>query len=255
MALTIRTTVTPTTGFTLASPESLQQKALERTDVQPGRFDVAGITLPKTQNDTSGLQTVTRGDFFHNVGGVLHLNLVQEVFISNVLSPCGQTVIMQHENGHVHDNEALMPQMDRALRADEEFSLILVQGQEFPVSQVDAVKQTLRERIEAVFSRLTAQKVKARDTDWEYKRMQSQLTSQCSGSPAKYLQRGSVGHGVAEAQMALNAHIVAGQQALAIDGIFGPKTQRATEDFQRRNRLKPDGIIGPNTREKLGLAA
>jgi peptidoglycan hydrolase-like protein with peptidoglycan-binding domain len=85
--------------------------------------------------------------------------------------------------------------------------------------------------------------------------MQGQFTWQCTGSPAKYLERGSVGHGVAEAQMALNAHILAGQQALAIDGVFGPKAQRMTEDFQRRNRLKPDGIIGPETREKLGLAA
>jgi peptidoglycan hydrolase-like protein with peptidoglycan-binding domain len=255
MALSIRTTITPTSGFTLAIPQDLQQKALDRTDTTPGPFDVVGITLPKIQNDTSGLQTVSEGGFFHTVGGTLHLNLVQEVFISNALSPCAQTVVMQHEAGHVKDNEALMPRMDQALRADEEFNLIMVQGQEFPVSQIDAVKQTVRDRIEAVFTRLTAQKVKARDTAWEYKRMNAQIKLQCSGSPAKYLQRGSVGHGVAEAQLALNAHVLAGLPLLAIDGIFGPKTDRATVDFQRRNGLKPDGIIGPKTREKLGLAA
>jgi peptidoglycan hydrolase-like protein with peptidoglycan-binding domain len=148
-----------------------------------------------------------------------------------------------------------MPRMDQALRADKEFNLIMVQGQEFPISQIDAVKQTLRDRIEAVFFRLTAQKVKARDTAWEYKRMNGQIKLQCSGSTAKYLQRGSVGHGVAEAQLVLNAHVLAGFPLLAIDGIFGPKTHRATVDFQRRNGLKPDGIIGPKTREKLGLAA
>jgi peptidoglycan hydrolase-like protein with peptidoglycan-binding domain len=162
---------------------------------------------------------------------------------------------MQHEAGHVKDNEALMPRMDQALRADEEFNLILVKGQEFPVSQIDSVKETLRERIETVFSRLTAQKVKVRDTAFEYKRMNGQIKLQCGGSTAKYLEKGSVGHGVAEAQLALNAHLPVGFPPLAIDGIFGPKTQRATMDFQRRNGLKADGIIGPKTREKLGLAA
>ncbi len=255
MALVIRTTVSPTSGFTAATPLELQQKALDTTDVKPGTFDVAGITIPKLQNDTSGLTTVSSGGFFHNTGGTLHLNLVQQVFISNALSPCAQTVVMQHETGHVRDNEGLMPRMDHALRADEQFNLILVQGQEFPVSQVDAVKETIRERIETVFSRLTAEKVKLRDTTVEYKRMNGQIKTQCTGAPAKLLQRGSVGHGVAEAQMALNAHATGGLPPLAIDGIFGPKMQAATQDLQRRIGLKPDGIIGPKTREKLGLSA
>src|ERR1700676_2068711 len=121
MALPIRTTVTPTAGFTLATPQELQQKALDRTDLTPGPFDVVGITLPQTQNDTSGLQTVTSGGFFHNVGGTLHLNLVQEVLISSALGPCAQHVVLQHEQGHVRDNEAVMPLMDQALRQDETF--------------------------------------------------------------------------------------------------------------------------------------
>lgn len=112
MALTIRTTVSPTAGYSLATPEQLKEKALDRTDVAPGNFEVVGITLPRTQNDTSGLQTVSNGGFFHTTGGVLHLNLVQEIFISNALSPCAQTVVLQHERGHVRDNENLMPRLD-----------------------------------------------------------------------------------------------------------------------------------------------
>jgi len=37
---------------------------------------------------------------------------------------------------------------------------------------------------------------------------------------------------------------------LAADGIFGPKTEKATKAWQQANGLKADGIVGPNT-EKL----
>ena len=37
-----------------------------------------------------------------------------------------------------------------------------------------------------------------------------------------------------------------------IDGILGPNTRKAIEDFQSQNSLKPDGKVGPKTWEKLG---
>src|SRR5262245_15314281 len=33
----------------------------------------------------------------------------------------------------------------------------------------------------------------------------------------------------------------------AVDGSFGPKTSRATKDYQGSNGLKADGIVGPGT--------
>lgn len=39
----------------------------------------------------------------------------------------------------------------------------------------------------------------------------------------------------------------------SIDGIFGQKTEKATEGFQRDNNLKADGIIGKNTAIALGF--
>jgi peptidoglycan hydrolase-like protein with peptidoglycan-binding domain len=254
MALTIQATVTPTGSPTLTTPQILQQKAFEFTDVRPGPFDVLGITLPRLKGDVTGLQFVGDAQFFHVAGGTLRLNLVQEVLIANTLSQCNQTVVMQHERGHVQDNEQLMPQMDRALRADEQFNLIMVQGQEFPVSQSEQVKAMVHDRVEAVFSDLTLKKVKQRDTVTEYKRMQRQITMQCTGTPAKLLQRGTVGHGVAEAQIALNAHLMGSQAPLGVDGVFGPKTDTAVRDFQRRNGLVADGVIGPKTRKALGMS-
>lgn len=40
----------------------------------------------------------------------------------------------------------------------------------------------------------------------------------------------------------------------AIDGILGPKSIKAIKDFQRKNGLVVDGIVGPKTAEKMGIS-
>ena len=40
---------------------------------------------------------------------------------------------------------------------------------------------------------------------------------------------------------------------LVVDGVFGETTAAAVVDFQRRNALTADGIVGPGTRAALGL--
>lgn len=62
------------------------------------------------------------------------------------------------------------------------------------------------------------------------------------------LQLGSRGDEVLWLQRALYAH---GLQPGAIDGDFGPKTQRAVIAFQKAHGLTPDGIVGPVTRARL----
>jgi outer membrane protein OmpA-like peptidoglycan-associated protein len=54
------------------------------------------------------------------------------------------------------------------------------------------------------------------------------------------------------AQSILNAALGTG---LATDGVLGPRTRAAVQEFQRRRGLVPDGIIGPATREALTAAA
>jgi peptidoglycan hydrolase-like protein with peptidoglycan-binding domain len=53
-------------------------------------------------------------------------------------------------------------------------------------------------------------------------------------------------------QNALNQHNHAG---LATDGCYGPETSAAVLNWQRREHLQADGIVGPQTRTSLGLPA
>jgi len=52
---------------------------------------------------------------------------------------------------------------------------------------------------------------------------------------------------VKKLQEALNKHGF----NLSVDGDFGPKTEKAIKEFQTKNELKPDGIVGPKTWEVL----
>ncbi len=55
--------------------------------------------------------------------------------------------------------------------------------------------------------------------------------------------RGSRGREVIKIQ-----HLLALQnQFLKLDGIFGPRTEQAVEEFQQRARIVQDGIVGPQT--------
>lgn len=41
----------------------------------------------------------------------------------------------------------------------------------------------------------------------------------------------------------------------AVDGIYGPLTKKAVEYFQRKNGLKVDGLVGPQTLTALGMSS
>ncbi|MYS93494.1 MULTISPECIES: peptidoglycan-binding protein [Streptomyces] len=62
------------------------------------------------------------------------------------------------------------------------------------------------------------------------------------------LAKGHAGPEVAEAQCLLRE---AGLSPGVVDGIFGPHTERAVRDLQKRARLVVDGIIGPHTWKAL----
>lgn len=61
------------------------------------------------------------------------------------------------------------------------------------------------------------------------------------------LRRGSKGDLVelVQSMLVLKGYVI------AVDGDFGPNTEAAIKDFQNKNHLKPDGIIGPLTWDAL----
>ncbi|MFI8186989.1 peptidoglycan-binding protein [Actinacidiphila glaucinigra] len=65
------------------------------------------------------------------------------------------------------------------------------------------------------------------------------------------LRQGSRGEAVKAAQIQLT---VAGHRVVA-DGRFGPRTVSAVKAFQKRHALRADGIVGPNTWNKLVTGA
>lgn len=66
------------------------------------------------------------------------------------------------------------------------------------------------------------------------------------------LRRGSTGAHVRTLQAHLNRHYPL-YSKLAVDGVFGPATERVVREFQRRAFITVDGIAGPVTLGKLGL--
>jgi Putative peptidoglycan binding domain/D-alanyl-D-alanine carboxypeptidase len=67
-----------------------------------------------------------------------------------------------------------------------------------------------------------------------------------------HLQRGSTGPSVSALQQRLNE--LGANPPLEVVGIFGPKTEAAVKAFQAAHGLEADGVVGPLTRQALGLA-
>jgi hypothetical protein len=67
--------------------------------------------------------------------------------------------------------------------------------------------------------------------------------------PMPLLRRGSTGGAVRTLQAALNKTFPG---LLAVDGIFGPRTDAAVRSYQRKKGLVVDGIVGPRTWKALG---
>ncbi len=85
-------------------------------------------------------------------------------------------------------------------------------------------------------------------------RYNTQLKSAATNSPA--LKKGSKGQGVHVLQFALldlgyKLPKSTGGANFSPDGDFGSETEAAVQDFQRKNQLKDDGVVGANTMAKF----
>lgn len=73
------------------------------------------------------------------------------------------------------------------------------------------------------------------------------------GFPAGTLHVGSTGAGVLALQRKLRFTYPAYARHLVLDGIFGKGTEAVVREFQRRAGLVVDGIVGPQTKSRLGI--
>ena len=62
--------------------------------------------------------------------------------------------------------------------------------------------------------------------------------------------KGDKGQEVRRIQRAIKWHGIGG---LVIDGDFGPKTETAVRQFQQQVSLTVDGVVGPDTRQKMNI--
>lgn len=67
------------------------------------------------------------------------------------------------------------------------------------------------------------------------------------------VRRGSKGATVKLLQRTLKKNYPLYAGKLATDGVFGPATERAVKEFQRRSGITVDGVVGPATWGKLGV--
>lgn len=75
--------------------------------------------------------------------------------------------------------------------------------------------------------------------------------SRDTARPDLTMQRGSSGELVRKLQQGLRAVFPAYAGKLSVDGSFGPATDKAVREFQRRAGLTVDGKVGPATRARL----
>ncbi len=179
MAFTIETSTNPASWREVAPP-TIVRIAREMGD--PRASDAVGVTRPRIRTDQTGLEyerrrTADRVIEFRFQRGTLRLTLSQAVLISNALNDCEKRVVRDHERGHVRDNETLMGEMDRNLRADAAFAEILIHRRWYRHSRAkfNEVQNTIQARVAAVFRALTRAARLARDTRAEYVRMQREL--------------------------------------------------------------------------------
>lgn len=256
MTVTVTTAITPVGAPILDAPATINSMALAQGSSIPAGTSVVGITVPIIHSDQTRLQYHTRNggtEFIFNTG-TLALTLRQEIHLSNALSPCARTIWHQHELKHVRDNEALMPRMDRELRADQEFQDILVAPTEWrPRARFNDTQTAIREIVGDVFERLTSAAAAHTDSRQEYRNVERQVRIRCGHSVSRILRQGMYGQGIDIVQQALNNEPTR-LPLLKVDGVFGARTDARVREFQgQKGLVPPDGIVGPNTRRELGL--
>lgn len=254
MSLTIQTTIMPVGVPSLDSTARLVQLMTLQGQPVPSRGTITGLTIPFIRFDHSGLNYHTRHqdtEFRFNTG-TLQLALRQEVHLLSSLNSCSQSCWLQHEQKHVADNIRLMPRVEIELRADQQFSEILISPSIWrPRANFPQIQRLISERIDTIFKRITGQAVHHLDSRQEYQRVERQIRLRCGKVLRLPLRQGMYGKGIDIIQLALNNESPSLLPPLVVDGIFGKNTNARVKEFQKDKELPSNGVVDSGTHAAL----
>lgn len=184
MTISVTTAATPVGAPIIDQPATIDALArAHASTIPPGRAPV-GITVPRIETNQTRLQFSTRNngtEFIFNTG-TLALSLSQEIHLSRELSACARNIWHQHELKHVRDYERLMAQLERELRANQDFQRILVSPTVWrPRSRFSQTQTEIREIVSSVFQRLTRAAAARTDSPQEYQHVEQQIRTRCGG--------------------------------------------------------------------------
>lgn len=248
MPLTITTQNNPLPASKIVSVADIRRLATDTGNPVPAGKIPTGITTSNLRTDLTGLsydvqQSPTIRVRYKN--GPVKLILSQQVYLCQDLSNVEREEWEKHEQLHVADNKAILAGIAANIRNDRTLKEILIDCQWIPLAN-GKINDLILGAMDAMWKSLTIAAVRRRDTAGEYARVEGNIKQR----QGNLLAQGSTGPEVRRLQELLNVRLMP-QPPLRIDGIFGPKTDRAVRDFQKVARLKVDGIVGPKTRDAL----
>ncbi|MEZ6034802.1 MAG: LysM peptidoglycan-binding domain-containing protein [Planctomycetaceae bacterium] len=176
----------------IVSPETVVAHAASVG--HPNASSALGITVPRIVIDPTSVQYKQRIQAgiqqFSFDTGTLRINLHQEVFIANDLTPCEQLKWGAHERGHVDDNRDLMDDLGAEVSQYGFFQDVFVNGVWYPRTDFQLVQQTVNDDIGSAFRALTEAAATSHDSVAEYRRVAREILRDCP-SPINYIiQRG-----------------------------------------------------------------
>ncbi len=141
------------------------------------------VTRPFIRIDQTGLYYDTRPRLrpteFRFRTGVLRLTLRQTIHIANDISACAQGIWAQHEQDHVRDNQGVMRQMNREIRAHRDLQTIFFVPQWHPIGSFNVIENRIEASVAGIFRRLVLDAIQRRDTRAEYARVQRRILRTC----------------------------------------------------------------------------
>jgi hypothetical protein len=162
---------------------TVQQWARETGNPDAHRGDMGAITVPSVRVDQTSLHfEQRRGQTeveFRFQKGMLYLYIANAIYVSNRLSECERRIVLQHEFGHIVDNERIAGPLMERLQADPFMQSLFVQRQWLSRNSFQLILSSIRETCFRIFRELIEEARRRRDTAAEYRRLRTLIQEKC----------------------------------------------------------------------------